>query len=57
MVTDAGSDFLIEFLNVEAEGEPRCFEHSALAWVSLEELLAYELAPSDRRFAEWLLDQ
>ncbi len=57
VVADAGSDFLIEFLDVEAEGEPQCFEHSTLSWVSREELLTYDLAPSDQRFVEWLLDR
>ncbi|MEZ4424986.1 MAG: NUDIX domain-containing protein [Gemmatimonadota bacterium] len=53
-VADPGSAFVIEFLEVEAGGEPECLEHSEVAWVEPEELLGYALAPSDRRFAEWL---
>ncbi|MEZ4416164.1 MAG: NUDIX domain-containing protein [Gemmatimonadota bacterium] len=56
-VTDPGSEFVIEFLDVEARGAPQCLEHSALAWPTVAELLSYELAPSDRRFAEWLLSR
>jgi len=54
-VADPGSDFLIEFLDVEATGEPQAIEHSELAWVGESRLLDYDLAPSDRRFVEWLL--
>jgi hypothetical protein len=32
-----------------------CMEHSALAWVSLPDLLSLDLAPSDRRFALFLV--
>ncbi len=53
-VHDEGSPFLIAFVPVEIEGEPTCLEHSALAWATPAELLAYALAPSDRRFVEWL---
>lgn len=56
-VTDPGSDFVIEFLDIEAVGEPKCLEHSDLAWGTMASLLGYELAPSDRRFVEWLLSQ
>jgi 8-oxo-dGTP diphosphatase len=52
-VRDPGSEFVIEFLPVVIEGEPRPLEHAALAWVGEEELLAMRLAPSDRRYAEW----
>ncbi|GMV10868.1 MAG: DNA mismatch repair protein MutT [Gemmatimonadota bacterium] len=54
-VHDAGSPFLIAFVAVCIDGEPACLEHSALAWAAPDELLQYELAPSDRRFVEWLL--
>ena len=49
---DPGSEFSIEFMPVEIVGTPREIEHSALAWVTVEEILEYELAPSDRVFAE-----
>ena len=53
-VHDAGSPFVIEFLRVTIEGEPVCKEHSELAWAVSNELLGYDLAPSDRRYAEFL---
>lgn len=52
-INDPGSDFVIEFLPVEIEGEPRCLEHAALEWVSEEELLLFALAPSDLQFARF----
>lgn len=52
---DPGSAFVIEFHPVEIEGDPRCLEHAALAWVSVGELPAYALAPSDREFVRHLL--
>ena len=51
-VADPGSEFIIEFLPVEADGEPQCLEHSALVWAVDGELLTYDLAPSDRRYVE-----
>jgi hypothetical protein len=53
-VPDPGSEFVIDFVPVEIEGEPRCIEHSAHAWATLEELLKLPLAPSDRKYAEYL---
>jgi len=50
-IHDPGSVFVIEFHPVEIDGEPRCLEHSALAWATPEELLTLPLAPSDRGFA------
>jgi mutator protein MutT len=54
-VHDPGSEFVIEFLPVECEGEPKCIEHSAHAWVTLDELIEMALAPSDRKYAEFLV--
>ena len=53
-IADPGSQFVIEFAPVTFDGEPRCLEHSALQWLTLEELTGLELAPSDRRFVEFL---
>lgn len=50
-IADPGSEFVIEFHPVEIEGEPRCVEHAALAWVRVDDLLALALAPSDRQYA------
>ncbi|HET7459476.1 MAG TPA: NUDIX domain-containing protein, partial [Gemmatimonadaceae bacterium] len=51
---DPGSPFVIEFHPVEIDGNPRCLEHTALAWVTPEQLLTLPLAPSDRQFALYL---
>jgi 8-oxo-dGTP diphosphatase len=53
-IADPGSQFVIEFAPVTIEGEPRCLEHSSLQWLTLDELPRLELAPSDRRFVEFL---
>jgi mutator protein MutT len=50
-IHDAGSSFLIEFHPVQIAGNPRCIEHTALAWVTPHELLTLPLAPSDKQFA------
>jgi mutator protein MutT len=49
-INDPDSNFVIEFLPVEIEGEPICLEHTELAWVAENELLAFPLAPSDRQY-------
>lgn len=49
-IADPGSPFVIVFVPVEIEGEPRCIEHTEHRWGTLEELLEMELAPSDRAF-------
>jgi mutator protein MutT len=51
---DPGSDFLIQFVEVNADGEPQPFEHEALAWVSVSELAGYQLAPTDQLFSQTL---
>ncbi len=52
---DPGSPFLVAFVPVAIAGEPACREHTALAWGTPAELARLALAPSDRRFVEWLL--
>lgn len=52
---DPGSAFVIEFHAAEIQGEPQCLEHAGLKWATLEEMLALDLAPSDRKFALHLL--
>jgi len=54
-MADPGSHFVIVFLPVEIEGEPRCLEHAQLAWVVEEELLTLALAPSDLQFVRFRL--
>jgi 8-oxo-dGTP diphosphatase len=53
-VADAGSAFVIEFVPTSIEGEPVCIEHPAILWATLDELDELNLAPSDRRFVEFL---
>ena len=53
---DPGSDFVIMFCPVEAVGEPTANEHLDVRWVELGELLDFDLAPSDQRFARLLTD-
>ena len=49
---DPGSSFLISFVPVRVEGEPKCHEHIGLRWETLSELSKLELAPCDRQYAE-----
>jgi 8-oxo-dGTP pyrophosphatase MutT (NUDIX family) len=56
-IPDPGSPFVIEFHRVDITGEPAALEHDALAWVLPEELPLYDLAPSDRAFAEKFLER
>ena len=51
---DPGSPFVVEFHQTEIDGDPKCREHAALAWVTPEQLLTLPLAPSDREFALFL---
>ena len=52
---DEGSVFSIEFMPVEIVGEPQEIEHAAHSWVRAEDLLSFNLAPSDRIFVQILL--
>lgn len=54
-IQDRGSAFVIAFVPTTIEGEPVCLEHAGLRWADLNELTLLELAPSDRRFVEFLL--
>jgi len=54
-ILDGGSPFHIAFVPVTVEGEPTCREHLALNWEFPQNLLAYELAPSDRRYVAFKL--
>jgi mutator protein MutT len=54
-IADPGSEFMIDFVPTVIDGEPQCLEHLDLKWMSLEELALLPLAPSDRRFVEFLL--
>lgn len=54
-IADPGSPFLIAFVPVTIRGEPTCHEHTDLAWGTPAELAELPLAPSDRRYVEFLL--
>ena len=56
-ITDPDSPFLIVFVPTTITGEPTCHEHTALAWLTPTELLNLPLAPSDRRYVEFLLSR
>jgi len=53
-IADPGSEFLIEFAPTTIEGNPKCLEHIEVRWLPLPELSSLELAPSDRKFVEFL---
>lgn len=53
---DSGSHFEIIFVQVEILGEPVALEHDRITWVSMRDALNYSLAPSDRAFVNWALD-
>lgn len=53
-IGDPGSPFLIAFVATGIAGEPTCHEHVALCWATLDEMDAMPLAPSDRRYVEFL---
>lgn len=52
---DPGSPFLIRFVEVVAEGEPRTLEHTQLVWESPEALGRRALAPTDAAFVREVL--
>lgn len=54
-IADPGSPFLIQFVPTVIDGEPTCLEHTELRWALLDELPALPLAPSDRKFVDYLL--
>jgi mutator protein MutT len=56
-VCDSASGFIIQFLEVVAQGEPQLIEHTELQWLAPEDLRQLPLAPSDRQFVEFLLDE
>ena len=52
---DEGSVFSIEFVPVKIVGEPQDIEHTGHSWVRAEDLLSFNLAPSDRIFVQAIL--
>jgi len=56
LYTDQAPDerLTIEFIEATVRGEPEPREHTALAWHSIDELAALDLAPADARCARAL---
>jgi 8-oxo-dGTP pyrophosphatase MutT (NUDIX family) len=50
-VRDPGAAYVIEFIEVEARGEPSPHEHTSLGWYTAAELGGLALAPADAAFA------
>jgi 8-oxo-dGTP pyrophosphatase MutT (NUDIX family) len=55
-VADPDSPYVIAFVPVEIRGEPSCTEHVEMTWRTAAELRELPLAPSDRAFVEFLLN-
>lgn len=51
---DPGSDFIIDFVAVEADGDPLPNEHLAVRWVDPLGLRDLQMAPADAKFAPLL---
>jgi 8-oxo-dGTP pyrophosphatase MutT (NUDIX family) len=54
---DPGTPFVIEFVETAIGGEPQPVEHAGVRWVSVTELGALALAPTDQAFAKQLQDE
>ncbi|MFC2054752.1 (deoxy)nucleoside triphosphate pyrophosphohydrolase [Chloroflexota bacterium] len=54
---DPGSSFVINFWEIEIQGEPNPNEHNAIKWVAKGDLLNYDLAVNDRKFCQRLTNQ
>src|SRR5688500_5108154 len=54
-IDDPGSPFIIQFVPTVISGDPTCLEHAELPWAALSELPKLPLAPSDRKFVEFLV--
>jgi mutator protein MutT len=55
---DPGSQYLIEFVEVEIKGIPKAMEHSEIRWCDGTELSQLSFAPADTRFVnEYVLKE
>lgn len=54
VVAEPGSHFVVNFIDVDATGAPQPLEHEELRWMTLEDMNAVELAPTDRIFVDYL---
>ena len=55
-IADPNSAFVIAFLPVTIDGEPSCIEHTNLRWGTPAALATLPLAPSDRAFVDFLIE-
>jgi 8-oxo-dGTP pyrophosphatase MutT (NUDIX family) len=53
-VPDPGAPYVIEFVEVDARGEPSSHEHTSVGWYTAAELGGLALAPADAAFAAHL---
>lgn len=53
-IADPGTEFQIEFVPTMIQGSPQRLEHMDLKWTALPDLASLDLAPSDRRFVDFL---
>ena len=49
---DGDSEFVIEFVSTNIEGDPKCLEHIDLRWLAFDQMKQIPLAPTDRQFVE-----
>lgn len=55
---DPGSQYSIEFVEVEIKGKPMAIEHSEIRWCNMVELSHLSFAPADTRFVkEYLIKE
>ena len=55
IIRDEGSFYLLVFIPVTINGEPRCREHIELRWATQQELAKMPLAPSDGFYLDFLV--
>ena len=53
---DPDSNFVIEFHATSILCDPVCLEHTAIEWVTPRQMQTMALAPTDRIFAQFLLE-
>lgn len=49
---DPGSNYTVEFVPTNILGDPQPLEHTEIAWVPVDEVGDYDLAPADEILAE-----
>src|SRR6266404_8025835 len=57
IITDRSIALTIYYIPTTVVGTAQAREHDALAWVADEDLLDYDLAPTDRSYAEYRISR